>query len=113
MLCQLQLDLTPRPIDLIYLTKETKTSGDEEMLFKFNLSTYYSTNIWVGVYAIQEVANIGPLSGPFFMNYLFLLILDPHRVIIARISWFKRQSLTFMILKYRFNSFRDAFSSEN
>ena len=25
------------------------------------------------------------------------------------ISWFKRQSLTFMILKYRFNSFRDAF----
>ena len=24
------------------------------------------------------------------------------------ISWFKRQSLTFMILKYRFNSFRDA-----
>ena len=23
------------------------------------------------------------------------------------ISWFKRQSLTFMILKYRFNSFRD------
>ena len=27
---------------------------------------------------------------------------------ITRISWFKRQSLTFMILKYRFNSFRDA-----
>ena len=25
----------------------------------------------------------------------------------AQISWFKRQSLTFMILKHRFNSFRD------
>ena len=26
-----------------------------------------------------------------------------------KISWFKRQSLTFMILKHRFNSFRDRF----
>ena len=31
-------------------------------------------------------------------------ILRPH---LFDISWFKRQSLTFMILKYRFNSFRD------
>ena len=33
-------------------------------------------------------------------------ILRPH---LFDISWFKRQSLTFMILKYRFNSFRDWF----
>ena len=32
-------------------------------------------------------------------------ILRPH---LFDISWFKRQSLTFMILKYRFNSFREA-----
>ena len=29
-------------------------------------------------------------------------------VVLWTISWFKRQSLTFMILKYRFNSFSEA-----
>ena len=33
--------------------------------------------------------------------------ITPFPPVSPRISWFKRQSLTFMILKHRFNSFRD------